>query len=867
MNKDKIIDSIKQKFKFMKLSSSYILKTIDKALSTRSDPNVSEQVIIEYIEKYYYKLIAKKTINNDLKCINKYIDYYKDDKNLVERVDSFLKNLHVELPFSVYVNLFKENSFLNNAVSKIVGNNYHEYYENYLLSAYCVINSAVDEENLHDLDEKIDNDSDIKYDGAFKIYLREIEKYPMLDAKEQRELLLQYRNYGDMAAREKLVNCNARLVVSCAKKYYYRCKDSLQMMDLVIEGNIGLMNAIDKFDISLTYNLTTYAVFWIRQRIDRCIDNSGILRVPVNIRHGYRKYCAVKQQLSSEVGRDVTDEEVAKKLDISVSKIREYGKASQSVVNIDQSVGEDDDAKLGDFIADEKGIDDNFEVITDLRRVMDLVNLSDKERAVITIRYGLDGSSTTTLEETAMELYRLGITENHVTRERIRQIEAKALKKLRNNNRIRQLGVYCGLDIDNHSNVLRYPSNTYNRNSDNRNSDSRNNISKCASNNRKISESSETSKNVNCENSIDENKLKSGKIYEYFKNLPFNLVYDALKAVINFNREIILKYNSGLKLSKYEESVFYNIVLPKIRTQLLICVENNEKNNIDILNPNISFYNDSTGNFNRIIENLKLGNYLDARKLLEDMSSDKNYNYFKCYGLLERLENNYDQSMEYYNRCMGFKKYQSSSFIELANLNIQMGNNDIGRKMLETLFGDKDYHFKSKINTIYLDILEGEYKHAYELLNKISIPNLNQDELYIYNFISKFLDLRFGVPQFSARYSYSYRCLLENYNLLYVLDHLSKEENFINGINHENFLQDMAGKIVGVNANHYALFDMYKFHLDSPIGYCCCNLTSDVCVTTQIGTKNIIDIKPIILSQGYDLDDNLHSEKLRVKRK
>ena len=91
MNKDKIIDSIKQKFKFMKLSSSYILKTIDKALSTRSDPNVSEQVIIEYIEKYYYKLIAKKTINNDLKCINKYIDYYKDDKNLVERVDSFLK--------------------------------------------------------------------------------------------------------------------------------------------------------------------------------------------------------------------------------------------------------------------------------------------------------------------------------------------------------------------------------------------------------------------------------------------------------------------------------------------------------------------------------------------------------------------------------------------------------------------------------------------------------------------------------------------------------------------------------------------------------------------------------------------------------
>ena len=139
--------------------------------------------------------------------------------------------------------------------------------------------------------------------------------------------------------------------------------------------------------------------------------------------------------------------------------------------------------------------------------------------------------------------------------------------------------------------------------------------------------------------------------------------------------------------------------------------------------------------------------------------------------------------------------------------------------------------------------------------------------LFIYNFISKFLDLRFGVPQFSARYSYSYRCLLENYNLLYVLDHLSKEDNFINGINHENFLQDMASKIVEVNANHYALFDMYKFHLDSPIGYCCCNLTSDVCVTTQIGTKNIIDIKPIILSQGYDLDDNLHSEKLRVKKK
>ncbi len=274
----------------------------------------------------------------------------------------------------------------------------------------------------------------ISVEDPVRMYLKEIGKVPLLSAEEEVELAKRMEA-GDEYAKQKLCEANLRLVVSIAKKYMGR---GMLFLDLIQEGNLGLIKAVDKFDWTKGYKFSTYATWWIRQAITRSIaDQARTIRIPVHMVETINKLIRVSRQLLQENGREPTPDEIAEEMGISVEKVREILKIAQEPVSLETPIGEEEDSHLGDFIPDEDAPAPAeaaaFSMLKE--QLVDVLNtLTDREQKVLTLRFGLEDGRARTLEEVGKEF--------DVTRERIRQIEAKALRKLRHPTRSRKLKDY-----------------------------------------------------------------------------------------------------------------------------------------------------------------------------------------------------------------------------------------------------------------------------------------------------------------------------------------------------------------------------------------------------------------------------------------
>lgn len=274
----------------------------------------------------------------------------------------------------------------------------------------------------------------ITVDDPVRMYLKEIGKVPLLSAEEEIELAKRMEQ-GDEYAKKKLCEANLRLVVSIAKRYVGR---GMLFLDLIQEGNIGLIKAVDKFDWRKGYKFSTYATWWIRQAITRSIaDQARTIRIPVHMVETINKLMRIQRQLLQEYGRDVKPEEIAKEMDLTVEKVREILKIAQEPVSLETPIGEEEDSHLGDFIEDDKIASPSdaatFSMLKE--QLMEVLGtLTDREQKVLKLRFGLEDGRARTLEEVGKEF--------DVTRERIRQIEAKALRKLRHPSRSKKLKDY-----------------------------------------------------------------------------------------------------------------------------------------------------------------------------------------------------------------------------------------------------------------------------------------------------------------------------------------------------------------------------------------------------------------------------------------
>ena len=287
-------------------------------------------------------------------------------------------------------------------------------------------------ENLEDIDLSVPEG--VSMEDPVRMYLKEIGKVPLLSAEEEIELAKRMEA-GDEDAKKRLAEANLRLVVSIAKHYVGR---GMLFLDLIQEGNLGLLKAVEKFDYRKGYKFSTYATWWIRQAITRAIaDQARTIRIPVHMVETINKLVRVQRQLLQDLGREPTPEEIAQEMDMPVERVREIMKISQEPISLETPIGEEEDSHLGDFIQDDHAqVPDEAASSALLKEQLSevLLTLTDREQKVLRLRFGLDDGRARTLEEVGQEF--------KVTRERIRQIEAKALRKLRHPSRSKKLRDY-----------------------------------------------------------------------------------------------------------------------------------------------------------------------------------------------------------------------------------------------------------------------------------------------------------------------------------------------------------------------------------------------------------------------------------------
>ena len=346
------------------------------------------------------------------------VELGKKNKNFLEyaQIDSYFKDM-------------KLNSDMMEAI--------YDYLEQNGIDVLTLAAVADDDE---DLDDPIEDETEIAVpDGVsiedpVRMYLKEIGKVPLLSADEEIKLA-QRMEEGDEAAKKKLAEANLRLVVSIAKRYVGR---GMLFLDLIQEGNLGLIKAVEKFDYRKGYKFSTYATWWIRQAITRAIaDQARTIRIPVHMVETINRLIRTSRQMVQELGREPTPEELAKKLDMPVERVWEIKKISQDPVSLETPIGEEEDSHLGDFIQDDNVMvpaDQATFTLLHEQLMESLETLTEREQQVLRLRFGLDDGRPRTLEEVGRVF--------HVTRERIRQIEAKALRKLRHPSRSKKLKDY-----------------------------------------------------------------------------------------------------------------------------------------------------------------------------------------------------------------------------------------------------------------------------------------------------------------------------------------------------------------------------------------------------------------------------------------
>lgn len=357
-------------------------------------------------------------------------------KEKCEGILAIAKKKKNVLDYQEIMNYFQDSDFEADRMEKVF-----EFLEANKVDVKMNDDVDEDEDIILDDEEEIDIEKidlsvpdGIGLDDPVRMYLKEIGKVPLLSAEEEIEYAKRMEN-GDEEAKKRLAEANLRLVVSIAKRYVGR---GMQFLDLIQEGNLGLIKAVEKYDYRKGFKFSTYATWWIRQAITRAIaDQARTIRIPVHMVETINKLVRVQRQLLQELGREPSPEEIAENMDIPVERVREIQKISQEPVSLETPIGEEEDSHLGDFIQD-----DNVPVPAEAaastllkeQLVEVLSTLTDREQKVLRLRFGMDDGRARTLEEVGKEF--------NVTRERIRQIEAKALRKLRHPSRSRKLRDY-----------------------------------------------------------------------------------------------------------------------------------------------------------------------------------------------------------------------------------------------------------------------------------------------------------------------------------------------------------------------------------------------------------------------------------------
>ena len=366
---------------------------------------------------------------------------FTDEENLLTLVDSLDQGVKDKFD-AIIKRIAKDNKIKEEKVNSLgLSDNEKEIFLTYLtLKNIDVIDEEILSDDFNGLEDKNteDNRTDIEYSDAYKkfddsiqMYLKEIGKVPLLAPDEEKEVATKVAE-GSLEATKKLVEANLRLVVSIAKKYVGR---GLDFLDLIEEGNLGLIKAVEKFDVTKGYKFSTYATWWIRQAITRAIaDQARTIRVPVHMVETINKLIRVKNKLVQDLGREPTVSELSEKMELDEEKVRQIMVYSVEPVSLEVPIGEDEDSTLGEFVADaEELLPEDFAMNNDLRDTLleMLSKLPDRERDIIMLRFGFYDGKPRTLEEVGKKY--------GVTRERIRQIEGKALRKLRHPARTKKL--------------------------------------------------------------------------------------------------------------------------------------------------------------------------------------------------------------------------------------------------------------------------------------------------------------------------------------------------------------------------------------------------------------------------------------------
>lgn len=799
---------IKNEFKFLELTDNDILKCINNQLVSDKDE------LLKKVKEYYYNYISFYTRDGNFNLIIKYINTLSFDQedlvNSLTQLSSFLENLNVEKNDEFYKKLFNCSATLRKAFSDIQKNKslLKKVINNTgLISILEIYNEIYQLSDVED--DSIDFSSDI-----LKDYLKSIGKYPLLSFEEEQQLFKKYTDEHDESSKNEIINCNLRLVVNIAKQYFFK----EQPMDLIQEGNLGLTRAVEKFDYTKGYRFSTYATWWIRQRIERFISNFSPIGYSVNACLKANRYNKSKNELFNKLNREPTINDLKKYLNISDSKIKYYENILNGVESLNEKIGEDGEDELGDLICDQES--QNIEQLVEANDIKEqlykgLEYLTDQERLVIIFRYGLEDGKELKLEEVAKKMPQYGF--NITSRERVRQIEQKALKKLNT------------LDV------------------------------------------------INNIQSVNNSNKRRGKVINdavsNFDNQILSLTPEVLNKIIKkiskeYIRLIRMRYiirngnfDVNNKMSPEDLHIFRYKLIPYVKQML-------ESPNI-ISNVLTEIYNFEETPCSSIIQDIDLalhtGNYEKARTLINKIND--NQKRLKYFSMIENIEYNFNNSIELYNQYMTTKiGYEQN--LTLARLNIQLGNYEKARKILESIVGNDKWGGIAKLYIICIDILEKEYRRALPLVDSDD-HNLS----YYYKTLSCFIKkkLYIYVPKNNLgdeKLENMLSLILDPNNEKLILNNIDKTYGnlFPLSLDKSLLLNDVKSKIQNMNGNHFRIYDTYRFHLDYPVGIINGEKTSDICVTTFLGTKDIITMYPIRLSSDFNLEGNLYSQELKRKR-